>query len=144
MKATKECDNLSISLVLLLLGHLLVALLGLFKFILEEVGVLRVGETDGESFLSGFTLRDISGNIPDPGTVGSNVGRQAHLRSDSVVGADLVGLITTHQQTNFLGGLVLQELDITDTTFLPLLQTLVITEELSTPADGQESKINKK
>lgn len=65
-----------------------------------------------------------------------------------MVGADLVSFVATHQQTNFLGFLVLKELDITDTTFLPFLQALVITEKLGAPVkegrEKEEEKLGKK
>jgi hypothetical protein len=57
-----------------------------------------------------------------------------------MVGADLMSFVTTHQQTNFLGFLVLKELDITDTTFLPFLQALVITEKLGAPVRDEREK----
>jgi len=50
-----------------------------------------------------------------------------------VVGADLQGLVTTHQETDLLGLLVLHETDITGTTLLPLVGLLDETEELGAP-----------
>jgi len=52
-----------------------------------------------------------------------------------VVGADLQGLVATHQQADLLGLLVLHEADITGTTLLPLVGLLDETEELGAPVD---------
>jgi hypothetical protein len=57
----------------------LVLLLGLDKALLEEVGVLGVAETDGESSGLGLTLRDIGGGVPNPAAVAANVGGELHV-----------------------------------------------------------------
>lgn len=50
-----------------------------------------------------------------------------------VVGADLQGLITTHEKTDLLGVLVLHEADVTGTALLPLVGLLDETEKLGAP-----------
>jgi hypothetical protein len=60
----------------------LVLLLGLDKALLEEVGVLGVAETDGESSGLGLTLRDIGGGVPDPTAVAADVGGELHVGND--------------------------------------------------------------
>jgi hypothetical protein len=60
----------------------LVLLLGLDKALLEEVGVLRVAETDGESSGLGLALGDIGGGVPDPAAVAADVGGELHVGND--------------------------------------------------------------
>lgn len=50
-----------------------------------------------------------------------------------VVGADLEGLVATHQETDLLGLLVLHQADITGTALLPLVGLLDEAEKLSAP-----------
>jgi len=50
-----------------------------------------------------------------------------------VVGADLQGLVTTHQKTDLAGLLVLQQAGFTGTALLPLVGILVKTEKLGAP-----------
>ena len=57
----------------------LVLLLGLDEALLEQVGVLRVAETDGKSSGLGLALRDIGGGVPDPAAVAADVGRELHV-----------------------------------------------------------------
>lgn len=114
----------------------LVDLLDFFELVLEQVGVLRVGESNSESFCLGLTVRDIGSDVPDPGAVRTNVGCERHVRGNIVVGAHLVGLVATHQKANLLCFLVLQKLDIAGAAFLPFLQLLVVTEKLGTPGKG--------
>jgi len=65
-----------------LLEERLVLLLRLDEGLLEEVGVLRVAEADGESLGLWLALRDIGGGVPDPAAVAANVGRELHVRDD--------------------------------------------------------------
>lgn len=53
-----------------------------------------------------------------------------------MVGADLEGLIPTHDQTGLLVLLVLQQTHITSTTLLPLLAVTVEFEELGAHLEG--------
>jgi hypothetical protein len=53
-----------------------------------------------------------------------------------VVGADLQGLIPTHDETGLLVLLVLEQTDITSTTLLPLLALAVELEKLGTHLEG--------
>lgn len=53
-----------------------------------------------------------------------------------VVGADLEGLITTHDQAGLLVLLVLQETHVTGTTLLPLLGLAVELEQLGAHLEG--------
>lgn len=50
-----------------------------------------------------------------------------------VVGADLVGLVATHQETDLLGLLVLHQADISGTALLPLVGLLDEAEKLGAP-----------
>ena len=50
-----------------------------------------------------------------------------------VVRADLMGLVSSHNQPNLLRFLVLQQLDITSTTFLPLAGVAIKLEKLCSP-----------
>jgi hypothetical protein len=76
-----ECgSHLVVRCRLRLLGEKsLVLLLGLDEALLEEVGVLGVAETDGESSSLGLALRNIGGGVPDPAAVAANVGRELHV-----------------------------------------------------------------
>jgi len=53
-----------------------------------------------------------------------------------VVGADLEGLVTAHDQTGLLVLLVLQQTHITGTTLLPLLAVAVELEQLGAHLEG--------
>jgi hypothetical protein len=50
-----------------------------------------------------------------------------------VVGADLEGLVAAHDESGLSVLLVLQQLDVTSSTLLPLLRVGIKLEKLSTP-----------
>ena len=50
-----------------------------------------------------------------------------------MVGADFVSLVSSHDQPDLLGLFVLQQFDVTSTTFLPLTSIPVKFEELRSP-----------
>ncbi len=47
-----------------------------------ELHTLGVGESDSKSVCLWLALADIGSSVPDPTSVGSNIGRQLHLRDD--------------------------------------------------------------
>jgi hypothetical protein len=128
--------------------------------VLEYVELtLAVGETDSQGLSLGLTLADIGGRVPDPAAVTADVGAQLHVGDDYaylvsqrifiyekkrpiigcltvVVGADLQGLIPTHDETGLLVLLVLEQTNITSATLLPLLAVTVELEELGAHLEG--------
>ncbi len=56
-----------------------------------------------------------------------------------MVGADFESLITSHHETDLLGGLVGEQTDITSSSFLPLGRPRLESEQLGPP--GYESAI---
>lgn len=122
----------------------------------EGKRTLRVGEADSKSHGLGLALTDIGGGVPHPASVRSDVGGQLHLRDDweqrqllpphnpgrkissaggvrtVVVGADLEGLVTSHDQAGLAVLLVLQQADVTSTALLPLLRILLEDKQLRT------------
>jgi hypothetical protein len=77
---TKYRGHVVLGSRLRLLGEeCLVLLLGLDKALLEQVGVLRVAETDGKSSGLRLALRDIGGGVPNPAAVAADVRRELHV-----------------------------------------------------------------
>lgn len=93
---------------------------------------LRVAEADGKGDSLGLALRHIGGGVPDPAAVGADVGRQLHIRDNVVVGADLEGLVTAHDEARALVLLVAEEADIASTALLPFAALGDEAEELGT------------
>ena len=52
-----------------------------------------------------------------------------------VVRANLEGLVASHHETNLLGFLVLEETNVSSSSFLPLGRATIETEEFGTPID---------
>jgi len=97
---------------------------------------LAVAETDGKSLSLGLALRNIGRSVPDPRAVAANVGRELHVGDNVVVGADLEGLVTTHDESGSAVLLVLEQADLAGTTLLPLSAVAVELEELGTHLEG--------
>lgn len=68
--------------LLLLAEECLVLLLCLDESLLEQIGVLRVGETDSERLGLWLTLGHIGSGVPHPAAVAANVWRELHVRND--------------------------------------------------------------
>jgi hypothetical protein len=97
---------------------------------------LSVGKSDGQSNSLGLTLADIGSSVPHPASVGANVGGELHLGDDVVVGADLEGLVATHNQSGLAVLLVLEQTNVARTTLLPLAALLDELEKLSAHLEG--------
>ena len=109
---------------------------------------LGVGKSNSKSLGLWLSLTDISGSVPNPTTVASNVGGELHVRNNCeivsleardslrnfehtvVVGTDLQSLVSSHNQSRLAVLLVLQESNITSSTLLPLVGFLDKFEEL--------------
>ena len=59
-----------------------------------------------------------------------------------MIGTNFEGLITTHDKSNFFAFRVLQETNITSSTFLPLISSLFKAEKFSTTEQLKGIKIN--
>lgn len=126
---------------LLLLEKRLVLLLGFDESLLEEVGVckissvphviacvvvfvgkltLAVAETNGKGLSLRLALGDICRGVPNPRAVTADVGGELHVGDNVVVGADLQGLVTAHDESGSAVLLVLQQADLSSSAFLPL------------------------
>jgi hypothetical protein len=93
---------------------------------------LAVSETDGKSLSLGLALRNIGRSVPDPRAVTADVGGELHVGDNVVVGANLQGLVTTHNKSGSAVLLVLEQTDFTGTALLPLSAVAVELEELGT------------
>ncbi|KAI6773748.1 hypothetical protein HG531_000597 [Fusarium graminearum] len=91
---------------------------------------LSVGESNGQGNSLRLTLADIGSGVPHPAAVRANVGGKLHLGDNVVVGADLEGLVASHDQSGLAVLLVLEQTDVTSTTLLPLAALLDELEKL--------------
>lgn len=94
----------------------------------------RSEPTLGDSFISGTTERQARISITSPTPLSPSKFHHGNLQHKIqrtvVVGADLKGLVTTHDQTGLAVLLVLEQADVTGTALLPLLGILLEDEEL--------------
>ena len=98
--------------------------------ICADVLTLAVAEADGKSLSLGLTLRNIGRGVPDPGAVAADIGRELHVGDNVVVGADLEGLVATHDESGSAVLLVLEQTDLASATLLPLSAVAVELEQL--------------
>ena len=108
-------------------------------------GTFRVTETDGEGFGCCDAFADVGGDTVYPASITSNVLFEFHVGSDYtglaheqrrmvggwwrkgptvVVCADFQGLVSSHDKTCFLCGLVFQEFHVPCTSFFPFICVL--------------------
>lgn len=97
---------------------------------------LRVGESNSQGNSLGLALADIGGGVPHPAAVGANVGGELHLGHDVVVGADLEGLVSAHDESGLAVLLVLEQADVAGAALLPLAALLDELEELGAHLEG--------
>lgn len=82
---------------------------------------LRVLKPDSKGLIFGLLWIGIVSATPDPRSITASVALQLDQRIDDVVETDLECLVLTHQQAYDVCSLVLQDLDVTTATLLPLL-----------------------
>jgi hypothetical protein len=117
---------------------------------------LGVREPDGQSLSLGLALAHVGGGVPHPTPVAADVGGELHVGDNCdmsvyihtsnsryhtvVVGADLEGLVPSHDQSGLAVLLVLQQLNITGTALLPLLGLGIKLEQLGAPARAPSAR----
>mmetsp|Transcript_10814 Transcript_10814/g.31479 ORF Transcript_10814/g.31479 Transcript_10814/m.31479 type:complete len:248 (-) Transcript_10814:89-832(-) len=107
------------------------------KYLLEVVGNIGIGESNGKDGLHQFSPGKVKGG-PDPRSVRSGVGLQGDAGVEGVVNNDLHGLFLSHQDAHALVFLVLEDANVSDSALLPRLfaranvqHGLAVDEELS-------------
>jgi hypothetical protein len=102
----------------------------------QEELTLRVRKADSKGDSLWLSLRHILSSVPDPRPIRANIWAELHLWDDVVVGADLEGLVTAHDQAGLAVLLVLQQSNVTGTTLSPLVGLLDELEKLGAHLEG--------
>ena len=98
------------------------------SFISDETGVSNVPLDPGREILA------------DKAGLGKTQGNETHPLTD-VVGADLEGLVPSHDQTGLARLLVLEQADVARAPLLPLKVVLEESEELCAPGVSARSLV---